>query len=133
MRGADALSDWRRSSSRQASRSSEPMYTAGMSIDKLRFWRRKEVKKAEAFEYVDEISFEDAFLLAKGLSDAVDARNAYTDQFGGFDTFADVDQHVGRNREIYDEFVGKYNDARKAFDNQVKNKQGLVKKIRIKR
>lgn len=99
-----------------------------MALDKFRFWKKESIK-TEPVEYKDEVSFEDAFLLAKALLDAVKARNKYTDGFGGFDDFADVHQHVGNRREVYDGLVSAYNDARKAFDDQVKNKLGFVKKL----
>lgn len=79
-----------------------------------------------------ESSFKKEEELAQAMSDAVDAREQFPEQFGGFDTFTESFQHVDNNREKFDELVEAANQAREAFDQQVADKQGLVDTLRKK-
>lgn len=76
------------------------------------------------------MSFEDQLALATALFEAVDARNEFTDSFGGFDSFAEMGQHVGDNRKIHDELQNKFADLRKEFDTKIPNKSVLVEQLK---
>ena len=77
-----------------------------------------------------ELSFERAFSLAVALLDAVDTRNRFTEAHGGFDTFAEVWQHVGDKREEYDKMEEAVSRARQEFDEKVHDKKAFVLQLR---
>ncbi|MCF7835567.1 MAG: hypothetical protein K9M15_00360 [Candidatus Marinimicrobia bacterium] len=64
--------------------------------------------------------------LAKALTRANDERNRFIEQFGDFDTFAEVWQHVGNNRELFDELSAKALDAREEADKNILDKRAFV-------
>jgi hypothetical protein len=68
--------------------------------------------------------------LAHDLSNAVDARNRFIEEMGGFDDFAEVHQYVGNNRERYDRLEGAVAEARKNLKQRVQNKRAFVEHLR---
>ena len=68
--------------------------------------------------------------LARALVKANDERNLFTEQFYGFDNFAEVWQHVGNNRELYDKLSDKALEALKRVEEEVSDKKALVKYLK---
>jgi hypothetical protein len=77
-----------------------------------------------------ELSFNEQLSLAQTLANAVNNRNDFIKNQGGFDTFAEAGQHVMGGRASYDGLEQKVTDARKQFDEQVLDKKGFVTKLR---
>ena len=73
-----------------------------------------------------ELSFEEQLALAGILLKAVDKMNMFIEGHGGFDTFAEVWQHVGDNRKIYDELEEAVTQSRQEFDEKIANKKAFV-------
>lgn len=68
--------------------------------------------------------------MARALTDATDRRNRFIEGYGGFDNFAESWGNLPKQRAEYDRYEDVYNQARKAFDEQVLDKTGFVKKAR---
>jgi len=78
-----------------------------------------------------ELSFDQKVALATTLFQAVDDRNVFIQRQGGFDTFAEVGQHVGDMRSVYDEMENAVSIARQEFDEKISDKKEFVKQLRI--
>lgn len=78
-----------------------------------------------------ELSFDQQVALATNLFKAVDDRNVFIERQGGFDTFAEVGQHVGDMRFVYDEMENAVSIARQEFDEKISDKKEFVKQLRI--
>ncbi len=78
-----------------------------------------------------ELTFDQQVALATNLFKAVDDRNVFIKRQGGFDTFAEVGQHVGDMRSDYDKMENTVSITRQEFDEKVSNKKEFVKKLRI--
>ncbi|MCK5022068.1 MAG: hypothetical protein KAR54_02370 [Candidatus Pacebacteria bacterium] len=68
--------------------------------------------------------------LARALARANNERNRFVEQFVDFDTFAEVWQHVGNNREEYDKLVNKASDALNEIKEKVSDKKALVEYLK---
>ncbi len=68
--------------------------------------------------------------LALKLLMANDAREHFTVQFGGFDNFAEVWQHVGSNRKQFDQLAATAEEARLAFL-KVDDKRAVIEYMRL--
>lgn len=77
-----------------------------------------------------ELSFDQQVELAKVLFNVVDKRNIFTEQQGGFDTFAEVGQHVDGMRDTYNKLEEDVNTARQDFDEKISNKKEFFKKLK---
>jgi len=77
-----------------------------------------------------ELSFEEQVALATTLFQAVDDRNVFIQRQGGFDTFAEVGQHVNDMRSVYDKMEEKVSVARQEFDEKVVDKNAFVSQLR---
>ncbi len=77
-----------------------------------------------------ELSFDQQVELAKVLFNAVNDRNAFIKRQGGFDTFAEVGQHVNGMRNAYDEMEAAVSSARQDFDEKISDKKEFVKKLK---
>lgn len=78
----------------------------------------------------EELSFDKKVSLAKAVFDAVNTRNNFTEMHGGFDDFAEVWQHVGDNRKVFDEMESAVTNARKEFDEKISDKKQFVEDLR---
>lgn len=76
-----------------------------------------------------ELSFDEKFSLAKTLFNAVNTRNNFTEKYGGFDDFAEVHQHVGDNRQVFDKMDSAVITARKEFDEKIIDKKQFVEDL----
>jgi len=76
------------------------------------------------------ISFEKQVVLAENMIKAVEKRENFVRGEGGFDTFAEVGQHVEGGREIYDRLNSEAHTAIEAFDAQVSDRQKFVGLLR---
>jgi hypothetical protein len=76
------------------------------------------------------LSFSEQLSLAQHLVDAVNKRNDFIKNQGGFDTFAEAGQHVAGGRASYDALEQKVTDARKQFDEQVLDKKAFITRLR---
>jgi len=81
-------------------------------------------------QHEQELSFDQQVELAKVLFNTVDERNVFTKRQGGFDTFAEVGQHVEGMRDEYDKLEAAVSSARKDFDEKISDKKEFVKKLR---
>src|SRR3989338_10571209 len=77
-----------------------------------------------------ESSFDEMVILAQALDEAVDKRNLFILRQGGFDTFAEVGQHVEGMRAEYDKMEDEVFRAREEFDSKVSDKNEFFKKLR---
>ena len=77
-----------------------------------------------------ELSFDQKIALATALNKAVDERNIFIKRQGGFDTFAEVGQHVGDMKASYDTLEDDVSRARQEFDSKIHNKKEFVEKLR---
>jgi len=77
-----------------------------------------------------EPSFDEMVILAQALDEAVDKRNLFILRQGGFDTFAEVGQHVEGMRAEYDKMEDEVSRAREEFDSKVSDKNEFFKKLR---
>lgn len=94
-------------------------------------FRKKELGNSELREPASEpLSIEQRIQLARELVDAVNTRNQFTEERGGFDTFAEVWQHVEGNREEYDKLESEVTQLRKELDEKVVDKKALIKELR---
>lgn len=76
-----------------------------------------------------ELSFDEKVSLAEDLFNAVKTRNDFTETHGGFDDFADVHQHVGDNRQIFDTMESTVTEARSKFDRKVTDKKQFMEDL----
>lgn len=76
-----------------------------------------------------ELSFNEQLELARKLFESVDERENFVKGFGGFDDFADVHQHVGNNRMVYDTLDDDVLKARKEFDEKVSDKGKFIEEL----
>ncbi|MEK7520303.1 MAG: hypothetical protein AAB581_03635 [Patescibacteria group bacterium] len=77
-----------------------------------------------------ELPFEEQLALATALCEAVNNRNRFTDGYGGFDTFAEAWQHVGDNRQKYDELADAVSRTRQELDEKVSDKGAFVEQLK---
>ncbi len=84
----------------------------------------------ENLESVNELPFEEQLQLAVRLSEAVDDRNKFTSNFGGFDTFAEAGQHVDNNRTIFNNLELAVSEARADLDSKIQNKKMFVERLK---
>ena len=76
------------------------------------------------------LSFDQQVALAEALFKAVDDRNVFIQRQGGFDTFAEVGQHVEGMGATHDELEQVALNARREFDEKVFDKKEFVRKLR---
>ena len=77
-----------------------------------------------------ELSFNQQAELAKALFDAINARNNFIKGQGGFDTFAEVGQHVDGMREAYESLEAVVSEARSEFDEKITDKSKFVNELK---
>ena len=77
-----------------------------------------------------ELPFEEQVSLATTLFQAVGDRNVFIQRQGGFDTFAEVGQHVNDMKSVYDKMEDTVSVARQEFDEKVMDKNAFVSRLR---
>src|SRR3989344_3830857 len=60
-----------------------------------------------------------------------DNRNKFTEAHGGFDTFAEVWQHVEGKREEYDKLDDAALQARKELDEKISDKKSFAQQLKV--
>src|SRR3989344_1212383 len=84
----------------------------------------------ERGEGEQEAEFNEQLRLATELLRGFDIRNDFVRAQGGFDTFAEVGQHVDDIRAAYDRMEDAGSRARQEFDARVSDKKALVERLR---
>lgn len=77
-----------------------------------------------------ELPFQEQVVLANILLRSVSERNKFIQMHHGFDDFAEVWQHIGNNRAIYEEKERAVTTARAEFDEKVHDKKKFVEQLK---
>lgn len=77
-----------------------------------------------------ELSFDQKLVLAQALNRAVDDRNIFIQNQGGFDDFAEVGQYTDNLRNVYDDLERAVANARKEFDENVHDKNKFIQQLK---
>lgn len=76
------------------------------------------------------LTIEQQAQLAEEMLEASNDRNLFTDSFGGTDTFLDAAYHVDMHRQEYDRLVNAFEEKRKKFLEEARDKKSVVEYLK---